>query len=320
MLSTVERLLIPTELDATTAVRAALGREVRALRRFPTGLCHYVYEVQLADGSQLVARLAAASSRQLLEAGVRWSALLRPLGVPLPEELAHDLDERSIPFAFVLLERLPGIDLGLAYAGLSLSDKARIANDVVGAQRLVHKLPTGTRYGYASSPDAAPFASWADVIDQTIADAMPHLDRLGLDQAPPIERVRSLLERLRPYFAEVPATAFLNDTTTKNVLVSHGRLSGIVDVDEVCYGDPLFTLGLTQMSLMHAGHDLDYVTAWSRALVLSEEQQQVVCSYAALFGMIFLGELGQQFNADVAPPVDPTVVSRLLAQIESLIR
>jgi aminoglycoside phosphotransferase (APT) family kinase protein len=124
--------------------------------------------------------------------------------------------------------------------------------------------------------------------------------------------VRSLLERLRPYFDEATATSFLDDTTTTNVLVSDGRLSGIVDVDEVCYGDPLFTLGLTQMLLMHAGHDLDYTTAWSHTLMLSEEQHQLVCSYEALFGMVFLGELGQQSNADVAAPVDPTVVSRLL--------
>jgi len=38
----------------------------------------------------------------------------------------------------------------------------------------------------------------------------------------------------------VPAICFLDDLTTKNVIVQDGVLQGVVDFDHVCYGDPLF--------------------------------------------------------------------------------
>ena len=44
-----------------------------------------------------------------------------------------------------------------------------------------------------------------------------------------------------PTLEAVPPLPFLDDLTTKNVLVDGGRLSGVVDVDVVCFGDPLAT-------------------------------------------------------------------------------
>jgi hypothetical protein len=63
--------------------------------------------------------------------------------------------------------------------------------------------------------------------------------------------------------ARIPSHAFLDDTTTKHVIVDAGKLSGIVDVDVVCFGDPLFTTVLAQMALLNKGHDLDYIVFWS---------------------------------------------------------
>ena len=69
---------------------------------------------------------------------------------------------------------------------------------------------------------------------------------------------------MQAYFSAVRPTAFLGDITTKNVLVHEGKLSGIVDVDEICYGDPLFVVGLTHMALLAMGADTDYTTGWRR--------------------------------------------------------
>lgn len=44
------------------------------------------------------------------------------------------------------------------------------------------------------------------------------------------------------YTSEVKPTPFLDDTTTKNVIINDGKLSGIVDVDYVNFGDHLLTL------------------------------------------------------------------------------
>ena len=316
---TLQSSEIPSETDAATAVRAALGAEPRALRRFPTGLCHFVYDVELTDGRRVVARLASADNAHLLEAGVTWSALLRPRGVPLPAVLASDFHARVIPFPFVLLERLPGVDLGVAYGELTRADKKRIAVEIVRIQGLVHTLPAGRRFGHTTTPDDAPHASWSAVLEALLEASAPELARLELGRAQPLERVRARLEALRPALDRVAPTPFLDDATTKNVIVDAGRLTGIVDVDELCYGDPLLTVGLTQMSLLHAGHDLDYTEAWMAVLALSSERRELVRLYAALFGVGFLAELGQRFNRDAAPQVDAAVVARLLGQLDALL-
>ena len=131
--------------------------------------------------------------------------------------------------------------------------------------------------------------------------------------------VRRRLDALRPALDRIESTPFLDDTTTKNVLVAEGRLSGIVDVDELCYGDPLLTLGLTRMSLQHAGHDLTYVDAWAEALEATAEARERIRFYAAVFGVGFLAELGQRFNRAETPAIDQATVARLLAQIDELL-
>ena len=308
----------PNPADAANAVRIALGAEVRNAHRFPTGLAHFVYDVELADGGRVVARLAADGNEDELRQGVEWSKLLRPRGVPLPAELANDFGRRTVPFAFVLLERLPGTDLGLVYPSLSRPDKASIVAELVRIQRLVHALPTGTRHGYAAVPDGGSFSTWTEMVESSHARVVAQLSRQGRN-TPIVDRVGARLHALRPYLDRVVPRAFLDDTTTKNVIVHDGRLSGIVDVDGICYGDPLFTLGITHMSFLQLGYDLHYMEAWADELRLSADEREVVRVYAAMFGSSFLAEMAVRYNREEEPVVDPSAVARLLANIETLI-
>lgn len=91
---------------------------------------------------------------------------------------------------------------------------------------------------------------------------------------------------------------FLDDTTTKNVLIDQGQLSGIVDVDTVCFGDPLLTPALTQMALLKSAFDTDYISFWAEALLLNLGGRRHLALYTAIFCVIFLSELGQQFNKE----------------------
>jgi aminoglycoside phosphotransferase (APT) family kinase protein len=50
---------------------------------------------------------------------------------------------------------------------------------------------------------------------------------------------------LETYFSSVQPTYFLDDLTSKNVIVQDGELRGLVDFDVVCYDDPLYWLALT---------------------------------------------------------------------------
>jgi hypothetical protein len=59
-------------------------------------------------------------------------------------------------------------------------------------------------------------------------------------------------------------------------------LSGIVDVDFVCFGDNLLTTGLTQMSLINMRADLDYIDYWCTAAKVTEQQREILILYTRL--------------------------------------
>jgi len=111
---------MPSNEDAGNAVRSRLGLEPREVWRFKTGLCHFVFAVETSAGQTVVVRIATPATQRLLEGGVYWNNLLRPIGVPLPRMLATGIEPSEIQFPFVLLEWLPGSDLCEVYRTLRL--------------------------------------------------------------------------------------------------------------------------------------------------------------------------------------------------------
>ena len=85
------------------------------------------------------------------------------------------------------------------------------------------------------------------------------------DETQTTRRLRALRARSEAYFAGVRPVCFLDDLTVKNVLVEDGELRGLIDLDEVCYGDPMLFLG---KSLAHLACDVgDAGAAYGQALL-----------------------------------------------------
>jgi aminoglycoside phosphotransferase (APT) family kinase protein len=100
--------------------------------------------------------------------------------------------------------------------------------------------------------------------------------------------------------------------------VDQGRLTGVVDVDQLCFGDPLLTLGLTKMALRTNANDVDYVEHWMNLLGLDKQLRQVVDAYTLLFCVDFMSELGQRFNREDRPEIDVEKFTRLESVFETL--
>lgn len=90
---------------------------------------------------------------------------------------------------------------------------------------------------------------------------------------------------------------FLHDTTTKNVIVSpEGYLTGIVDVDDLCYGDPRYPAALTAAALLNSGGPTDYVSAWLAHA--GQARDGLFEFYVATFLLDFMSEHGTRFNGN----------------------
>lgn len=294
-------------------------KSVSSIKRFKTGLAHYVYDVRCEDGRAIVARLAQPGHENSLAGGVFWSERLRPLGIPLPELLGYDLTRQKYECGYMLLERLPGRDLGLVYSDLTVEQKRTLAHEIASIQGIVNNLPSGPGYGYATGYDAALKKSWTEVVYGELGKHGAHIRQAGVFSPEVVDRIEKALAHFNGYFQEIAPVPFLDDTTTKNVLIANGKLSGIVDVDAVCFGDPLFVVGLTNMALLSAGHTTDYIEFWCEELNLDETKRRVLRVYTALFCVIFMGEIGQRFNQDEPIAADPMLVERYKTILDNLL-
>ncbi len=310
----------PTKQDAWRILSEITGQTVEEIRRFPNGLAHFVFAAKLADGQRLVVRLTRPAHQIDFAGAVYWSERLRPLGVPLPTILHAELDYHVHGFPILLLEHLQGIDLGDCYASLTDDQKRDIARRIVDIQRRAATLPLGKGFGYAHAPDSPGLhPTWRAVLDASLQRSREWIRDAGVMGEEVVDRVAVEVDQFTAYLDDVRPTCFLHDTTTKNVLVHEGRLTGIVDVDSVCYGDPLWVLSLTNMAMYSMQADRVYVDAWTAALRLTTEKRRVLALYTAIHCVAFLGEIGQRFNKDAAPPVDHAYRKRLESVMETLL-
>ncbi len=230
-----------------------------------------INEAMLPERGVIVRMNADAS---VFAATERNIVVLADLGLPVPVVLASDLSKTRYPFAYLLLEKIPGHDLRYELADMTAVQMTRLAEQITGFQRRVMTLPLGTGYGYVGIGETGPYASWRELVCA--------------------EQVQA--SRFETYFRQVPPVCFLDDITVKNVIVQNGELQGLVDFDCVCYGDPLYWLALTAVGVVSdvgaAGQF--YVEELKRLWRLTSEQEQVLAFYCAFMAQGFVRRAAAQ--------------------------
>lgn len=283
-------------LAAAIALRV-LGRAPCSIRRFSTGARHYVYDLDFDCGSPVVVRIGEPSAHAEMAGALNLSRLLRPLGVPLPAVLADDV---AAPLPWLVLERLKGTDLGAVAQRLSAEQLDRIAAQVARAQAVTAGTGLAGRYGYASRPELASYTTWSQVLDANLARSRRRIASAGLFDVGNVDVVQDRVNALRRELDDIDATPFLHDTTTKNVIVTpEGDFSGIVDVDDLCFGDPRYPAALTLAAMTAQGGPVGYVSAWLRHAGQSDDL--IFRLYVTFFILDLMSEHGHSFNGNIGP-------------------
>ncbi len=287
----------PNAQAAFQTAKHVTGCAPVSVRRFATGARHYVFDVEFADRPPAVIRLGDRSSRSEMAGAVYLSRLLRPRDVPLPAILAEDVQAER---PWILMERLPGTDLGAVVAGLTNQQLDRIAATVAHAQERTATVGPARSYGYAVRPEQARLTAWSHVLDANLARSRRRLASAELFDADLVDVVQTVLNEIREIVDKVAPTPFLHDTTTKNVIVTtEGVVSGIVDVDDLCFGDPRYPAALTLAALMARDGPVRYVSAWLHHAGRTDDR--VFRLYVAVFLLDLMAEHGQVFNGNERP-------------------
>jgi aminoglycoside phosphotransferase (APT) family kinase protein len=264
------------------------GQDPLRVERMGYGHCNVVYDVTMPDETGLIVRTNRRDPSVLLGTE-RNLETLRRLGLPVPTVLASDPTLSRHPAAYMVLARIPGRDLGFELQNMDRAQMTRLAEQIVGFQRAAATLPRGEGFGWVAIGQPGPFPSWPAVIER---DLRRHLEAAGPLLPPGVEaRLRALYQPFADDLARVEPNPYLDDLTTKNVLIEDGRLRGVVDFDWICYGDPRHWLGLTQMAVVsqappEAEH---YVDELCRLWGVSAHDRRLIALYSATFALDFLG-------------------------------
>lgn len=284
----------PDKNTAISIIKKHFPQEILSIERFPTGLCHFVYDVKLSGGQEVVIRISGSDSE--LKGGIFWNSKLRELDIPVPEILHYDLEGETL---YSIHRKIRGNDLWFEYPKLSGNEKKELAYTLAEYQLKVERNIKGTAFGYATGfddPTLKPI--WNDIIVKSISDSEKRIKQIGLFGSRYVDILKVEHLKFESYLKAVEPKAFMDDITTKNVLILNNKLSGIVDTDSICFGDKLKHLGLTNMALVSLNYYADYIDHFIRYYKLNTEQMQMVEFYTLLFCVVFMSEMGQKYNKD----------------------
>jgi len=280
--------IFPSEDIAAAVVTSMTNEKVLSSTRMKTGDQYFVFAVRTTN-SEYVIRMTNADHKMKFASAIYWQKKLIPLGIPLAKFIKSDLEGEHSQFPALLMMRLPGDDLCNIYLNLTDSDKKNLSKEIVKIQAATNVLPDGVGYGMANSYEQMlEDKSWYDYLMNRLRWFINIIKQSKNFDVNDFGKVISIAKDMEEALRAIRARPFLWDASERNVLVYKGRISGIVDVDDICFGDPLFVLALTYVALENEGHDILYADYWAEALQLDEKAQLRLEFYRLFYSVVFM--------------------------------
>lgn len=229
--------------EAMVIFENSTKERVARIERCGVGIGNYVFLVFTAAEKFV---LRCSTEENAYKNTMYWLDKLSECEIPIPVVLSQG---RYGDYSYLILSYLPGEDIGNVYFQLSGSEKRQIAKEVVAIQRKVSSLHFTAEAGW----------TWNRVVDEMLNRAEDRIKEkryFGMDK---ISLTRGLREDIQEYLDQVPPTPYLDDISTKNLLIDKGKLSGIIDIDWMGFGDVLSFVAMTRVALLNMDLDTQYI-------------------------------------------------------------
>lgn len=260
------------------------------VKRFLIGQGNYVFYVQTADG-ECVVRCGKKSYYKT----VYLLKKLNKSGIQVSKPMCRG---KYKDFYYMICTYIKGEDLGKVYHTLSDDDKKEIAKKVISIQRKVSEIHVLHK------------PSWESQIQSLLCRAKERISANEYFDTSKVDTVEKLMPQFHAYFVNLHSVAYLDDISTKNLLVHNKRVSGIIDVDWLGCGDPLSFVALTHMALLDMQCDASYVNYLLAEMHISESEYKVFLFYTLLYCVDFMGERGMTFCGK-SVEVNPEIIHKL---------
>jgi Ser/Thr protein kinase RdoA (MazF antagonist) len=302
--------------ELTAMVHRGFGPAARLdrCRELPAGSYNTAYEVRLADGQDLVLKIAPPPQPHLLtheidlmRTEVEVYAHCAAAGVPAPTVVFADFDRTLVGSDYAFLARLPGRPLSRAGRTMTGEQLAAARRQAASLAARLHRIK-GTGYGYPRRGGSW-CATWRAAFGAMVADLLGDAERLGtlLPARPAL--IGALMRRHAGVLDDVRRPALVHfDLWDGNILVTRcagpdagWRVSGLIDAERAFYGDPLAELvSLTLLrDVEEAPEVLDgFADGWGAPVELTGRVRRRLALYRTYLYLILAVERRVRGRAD----------------------
>ncbi|MHC4504486.1 MAG: phosphotransferase family protein, partial [Planctomycetota bacterium] len=237
---------------ALSSMLSEHGLAPKRFRRIPTGKFNESFFVALADGREVVLRVAPPDDAGFIfyERGMMRQepglhrVIREKTRVPVAEILACDGTRELIDRDFLVMERLGGAAVSQTH--LSAPAAGRMLEQMGRHLRDLHDSCRAERYGYLGEHECMdPADTWAEAFRTMWAKLVEDIRRCGVYDDDEARGVTGALERNIGHFdRDVPSSLLHMDVWAQNILVdvddqgNEGHVTGVVDWDRALWGDP----------------------------------------------------------------------------------
>jgi len=217
-----------------------------AVRELKDGWFNAAYAVRLADGREVILKIAPAAQaevmryeRNIMATEVATMRLVRQnAGIPVPEIYVYDDAHDVCDSNYFFMEKIEGQNLDHIYDALPADQKAAIDREMGAIIRRVNAFP-GSFFGYDGNPELRADtwkAAFLKIMDSVFADAASQ--SVAFDYSD--DALRAAVARHAGALDEVTAPCLVHwDAWRPNFFVENGHVRGIIDFERALWAEPL---------------------------------------------------------------------------------
>ena len=280
--------------DAIIIFENDIKRSVVQIERCSVGIANYVFIVSTTTEKFI---LRCSKEEDAYKDTGYWLNKLSVCEIPIPVVISEGKYKN---YSYLILSYIRGDDIGNVYCILSDNEKKQIAKEVIEIQRKVSRIDTSTDAEWA----------WKCVIDETLNRAEERIQRKHYFDISKVHIVKQLQQEIQEYLDKVQPTPYLDDISTKNLLIHEGKLSGIIDIDWIGLGDMLTFVAMTKVALLNMDLDTKYIDYLLDEIHPSAIEYKAFVFYCLMYCVDFMGERGMRFF-DKTIPVNESIIKRL---------
>ncbi len=283
------------EKTASQILKQHISMKINKIERCGIGHGNYVY---IISGETARYVLRCSEEAHAYKDTIYWLKRLRKINIPVPEIIA---DGKYQNYDYIILTYLNGRDFGIVYPTLKDGEKRTIAREVVRIQNTVAAM---------EFESLEKDWTWNSFIKNMLDRAKERIEKNGYFDGNKVEQLWEISGMLGDYFGQVKPIAYLDDISTKNLLIENGKVSGIIDIDWMGVGDKLTYVAMSNVALLNMGCDTVYVEYLLEEMKINPAERKAFLFYSLLFCVDFMGERGMWFG-DKRVDVNEGIINRL---------